>query len=309
MSTPDAPGLYVERRGDGGPPVVLLHGLGGSRFTYRFWVPPLARDHRVLAVDLKGFGAAPKPRDRRYTIHEQADLVHDLFLREDLREAILVGHSYGGAVAMAVALRLLDEGEGRLRALVVVAGAVLPQRLPRHLALGRIPLLGALFTHLVPARLLVREGLKIAVHDPASITPEQVEGYAAPLRTPGARHALRWTLHHLVPEDVPAFVARYPEVDVPALLLWGEHDRVVPPEIGRRLRLLLPRARLVVLPGIGHIPPEEAPEESLAVLRDFLREVYGRGGGAGDRAPGPGSGGEPERPGTGAGGAQASGPP
>ena len=107
---------------------MLLHGYGGSAFSWRYWVPVLAESHEVWTVDLKGHGSAPAPADDRYTPHDHAELVYRLILQKDLRGVTLFGHSMGGGIALIVALRLL--GEGRLKRLVLIAGAAYSQRCP-----------------------------------------------------------------------------------------------------------------------------------------------------------------------------------
>ena len=107
---------------------MLLHGYGGSAFSWRYWVPVLAESHEVWTVDLKGHGSAPAPADDRYTPHDHAELVYRLIVQKDLRGVTLFGHSRGGGIALIVALRLL--GEGRLKRLVLIAGAAYSQRCP-----------------------------------------------------------------------------------------------------------------------------------------------------------------------------------
>lgn len=264
--------LHVESHGSG-PPILLLHGFGGSSFTFRHWVESLARDHEVILVDMKGFGSAPKPDDERYDPHELANLIHRLVLQRDLRNLTLVGHSLGGGVALLVALLLLDRGElDRLRALVSVAGAAYGLRIPTFIGLVRRRWTAGLALRLVPSRWLIRTVLRSIVYDPEGVRPDQVESYAEPLGSRAGRRALLRTAAQIVPPDLAEITARFGELDVPALLLWGRSDPVIPVELGERLARELPRARLEILEECGHIPPEERPWESLAVLRKFLEE-------------------------------------
>jgi pimeloyl-ACP methyl ester carboxylesterase len=266
--------LYVETRGreprEGVDTFVLLHGYGGSSFTWRHWVDALSARGHVVLVDLKGFGAAPKPNDGRYSPTDQADLVHRLIAQRDLKRVTLVGHSLGGGIAILVALRLLAAPEGRLRRLVIVAGAAYPQRLPPFVSLARHPGLSGLLWRLFGARRIARRVLRTIVHDPSRITIEQIAGYARPLSLRGARSALIASALQIVPDDIEQLVDRYPALRVPTLLLWGRGDPVVPLSVGKRLAAELPDATLVVLDSCGHLPPEELPEESLAALEEFL---------------------------------------
>ena len=145
--------------------------------------------------------------------------------------------------------------------------------MPRHIGLARIPLFGRIWVRALPARYMVRYALKLSVYNRRTITASQVEAYAEPLTGKESRHALRETVRQLLSVDVDAIIERYPELDVPTLLLWGEADRVVPLWVAQELERRLPDARLEVMTECGHIPPEEKPEESLEILMNFLEET------------------------------------
>jgi pimeloyl-ACP methyl ester carboxylesterase len=261
--------IHVETHGSGRP-ILLIHGFAGSAFSWRYWVQDLARDHRVVLVDLKGHGSAPAPRDGRYSPADQADLVYRHLVHEDLSDVTLVGHSMGGAVTLLVALRGLDEGDARVSRMALVAGAAFPQPLPPFIKMARGPL-GRMVLRFLPKRGLVRRVLRSIVHDPAEVSESQVLGYSEPLRSRAHQIAILETAAQLVPEDSEAVTSRFPDLHLPTLLLWGEHDHVVPLWVGERLADVLPHATLQVLEDCGHLPAEEKPTESLEVFRGFLK--------------------------------------
>jgi pimeloyl-ACP methyl ester carboxylesterase len=271
-----------------GDPIVLLHGFGASRFTWRSWIPELSRDHAVYQVDLRGFGAGRKLDEPCYGPADMADDVVGLIHQLDLERITLVGHSMGGGVALMVALRLIDAGEGsRLARLISVSGTAYPQSLPPMVSrLSDPSLILKLILRVLPARRIVRRVLRSIVYDPAIVTDEMVEGYASPFGTWPARRAAAACAAQLVPEDVDALAARYPEIDVPALLVWGRQDPVVPLPIGERLATALPRASLIVLERCGHAPMEEMPAELLRVVSGFLTDGAAAKPAAGQRAGG-----------------------
>lgn len=274
MTTSSAPGryalpLHAERFGDGGSPVVLLHGYAASSFSWRYWIPALAEHHEVWAVDLKGHGSAPAPPDQRYSPHDHAELIHRFIIQKDLRELTLFGHSMGGGIALLVALRLLDQG--RLQRLVLVSSAAYPQRLPPFVELARQGRPARWLFAVIPKRRLIRWVLRSIVYDPSTISGAQVEAYAEPLTSAPHRLALIKTALGILPSDLDGLTARFPEIDVPALLLWGRHDRVVPLSVGERLSDALPQATLKVLEECGHLPAEELPKDSLEIVESFLR--------------------------------------
>jgi pimeloyl-ACP methyl ester carboxylesterase len=258
---------------DGGSGVetfVLLHGYGGNSFTWRHWVEALAARGRVVLVDMKGFGDAPKPDDGRYDPFELAGLIVELVQRLDPQYLTLIGHSLGGGVALLTTLSLLDKGERGVQRLAVVAGAAYRQRLPPFVALTRRPRLSATLIRLLGPRFVIRRVLRSIVHDPDTVSDEQVAAYSRPLESSEGVRALLDAGRQIVPVGIEELSRRLPEIDIPVLLLWGRHDRVVPLTIGRRLEADLPDARLEILEECGHLPPEEVPVRSLAILESFL---------------------------------------
>lgn len=253
-----------------GPPLLLLHGFGASRYTWRHLAAPLARHHRVILVDLRGFGRSPKPLDARYTVHDQAALVTRLIVEEDLRGLTLVGHSFGGAVALATALTLREQGPDRLAGLILIGVPAYRQATPGFIRVLQTPLVGPLALWLLPARFQARRILALAYREGAPIPEDAVTAYAEALAIPAGRHAVVRTARQLPPPDVDEAAARYPTLDVPTLLLWGRHDRIVPVAVGERLQRALPRAELVVLEGSGHVPQEEEPGRVLEAIEAFL---------------------------------------
>ncbi|MEX0717981.1 MAG: alpha/beta fold hydrolase [Planctomycetaceae bacterium] len=261
--------LHAVERGEG-EPLLLVHGFGASIYSWRFLVDELAKTRRVIAIDLKGFGDSPKPLDDAYTLRDQVALVSAFIRERELRNLTLVGHSYGGGVSLLTALGLQARNEDRLARLVLIDNVAYPQEFPFFIRALRTPLLGPLGAWMLPATLQARKVLELCYHDPRRITDEQVESYAAPLRTPAGRHALIETARRVLPPDMDRVTAGYKTLALPTLLLWGWHDRVVPLEIGARLHAELPNAELAVIADAGHIPQEEKPAETLALLREWL---------------------------------------
>src|SRR5919106_720766 len=120
LGPPDAPVKLYYRDEGSGPPLLLIHGFGASTFTWRYVAPDLARTNRVIAVDLKGFGQSDKPFDERYSVYDQAELLAQLIQEKDLRDLTLVGHSFGGGVALLLALEAKERLAGRISRLRVV---------------------------------------------------------------------------------------------------------------------------------------------------------------------------------------------
>jgi len=252
---------------------VMLHGYGGTSFTWRYWAPALAARGRLLLVDMKGFGAAPKPDDGAYGPVDLAALVADLIRVLDLSRVTLIGHSLGGGVALLTSFSLPGDDRDRVARLVLIGAPAYRQRLPPFVHLARLPQASAALLRLVGARRVVRLVIRSVVFDRDSATEEMVDAYAAPLATRDGVRAALDAGRMIVPDDIDELSRRFTDLDLPVLLLWGEHDRVVPVSIGERLAAELPNARLVVLERCGHLPPEERPEASLALVTSFLDDT------------------------------------
>lgn len=263
--------LHWEVHGENGPPVLLLHGFGTNGYTWARWVTELAKAHRVFVVEMKGFGASPKPRDGQYSPQDQALLLHHLILQKDLRDLTMVGHSLGGSVVLLAALRLFEKDPGRVRKLVLIGAPVAPQPVSPFIRLAGRPLLGRLLLRLIPSRFLVRTALKWAYYDRAQVADAHVEAYAEPLRKREGRYALALSARQVVPEDFEDVPPRLRRLTTPTLLIWGEEDPIVPLSAGKRAEGMLPGSALKALSSCGHMPQEEQPRESLDLVLEFLQ--------------------------------------
>jgi pimeloyl-ACP methyl ester carboxylesterase len=262
-------GLYVEEQGEGAP-VLLIHGLGESSYTWHEIAPALAMSRRVILIDLKGFGRSEKPDDGAYSADDQAALVARFILDRGLEGVSLIGHSFGGTVAIRTALADGIKGTGRVRRVAVIGAPALPRAAARKFDLVNVPVIpDALASALSPeamARLLLSEAM-----GGREVTEADVEGYAAPYREEGAMQAFFATARSIVAEkDAPALAKRYKALDLPALLVWCRKDPIVPLRSGRELVAALPNARLTVLDGCHHLPQHERPKQLLRALGAFL---------------------------------------
>jgi len=266
----DAPvKLYYEDAGHGSP-VLLIHGFGASTYTWRHIAPELALNHRVIAVDLKGFGQSDKPFDSRYSVFDQADLLAQLIEEKDLHHLTLVGHSFGGGVALMLALEAKERLKGRIAKLVLLDSIAYPQQIPVFFRLLDVPLVSQLGVRMVPPTVQTRVALRIAYLDDSKIDPEEVETYAAPLKTAAGKHAMIHSARQIMPDGIVELSERYKTIQLPTLILWCDHDRIVPFEVGLRLRRTLPNSTLRLVEGCGHMPQEEQPAATLGLLESFI---------------------------------------
>ncbi len=257
---------YTDDGPHSAPAVVLIHGFASSVFTWRgIKAALLAAGYRVIAVDQLGSGASARPAEPIYTTQTQAELVLGVLDALGIRRAHFVGHSFGGRVAMQIAI-LAPE---RVQSLAALAPEAFATDRPSIARWVRLPVLGYVLAFYSTSPWLVRPGLRFvsAKHD--WITDTVAKGYAGPLHVRGSALAQVWQARspkdgaRPVPHNLSAITA-------PTLLLWGERDPVFPAGDGARLVRILPDARLQVFEGIGHIVHEECPETTQRAILDFL---------------------------------------
>ncbi len=272
----DAPGhppirLYAEETGQG-ETLVLLHGFGASGYTFRRIVPRLARRYRVITVDLKGHGRSDKPFDENYSPHDHAVLIYWFLRAYGLERVTLVGHSFGGQVALNLALLIKRYDPGRIRRLVLMNAPAFPQTFTTAMRLLRKPVLPYVALTLIPREIPIAISLlteTVGLGQP--VTRQDIDIYSQPYADAGARHAIIQTARQIVPRDADRLIRRYPDMNKPTLVIWCREDHVVPLDSGRRLVRSLPRARLKVLSQCEHIPPEQRPRAVAQAIRGFVR--------------------------------------
>lgn len=269
LRIPVGPGsIHVERYGHGGAPVVLLHGFGTSSFLWRDIAPEIALANRTaFAIDLFGYGESDRPFDADFGIAAQAELVDRALTALRLPKATVVGLDLGGAVA----LRLAASRPERVERLFLINPIALDEvpagditALQRNTArfafrvsrgiLGAAPILGEL--------------LRKSVSDAAHMPDKLVARYLAPyVGSEGLNHLL--LLARSV-DDEDMEDAELGSLPHPTLIVWGDQDPWVGPKFADRLADTIPGSRLVRLPGVGRLVPEEAPESLVSLLLEFI---------------------------------------
>lgn len=247
----------------GGPAVVFVHGLGSSMYAWRFVLGPvLQAGHRVVAFDNRGFGFSGRGAGG-YDNDAYARLLLAVLDSLGIAQAVLVGHSMGGAIAAEAALAAPD----RVRALVLIGSAGYGVAEPWVLRLARLPLVGRLATA-ARGRWTVRHLLRSTFADPARVTEADVDQYYAAAAQPGSAHAVR---HVLAEFRFDGLTGRLRRLGAPTLLVWGAQDRWTPLWAGQHMAMELPHGALVVVPDAGHNVPEERGDEVARLVTAFLQ--------------------------------------
>ena len=260
----DGQTVYVEDRG-AGPAVLLVHGFGASSYSWRDVVAELESDFRVVAVDLAGFGLSERPRSKHhYSRFAQGERLLAVLDALAIDRAHLVGHSYGGSVSAALALRAPE----RFPTLTLVNSAA-PQypQIRRSAWAAFRPLTYLLVRAVYLRRGNVADSLRRSLADDSLVDDALIDAYWSRLTVEGTGRAF-WGL--TVPLRDPQGMVVETDLTQPTLLVWGEEDSLIPPDGARRVAGEIPAGRFVGIPDAGHAPMEDRPAELASILRRFF---------------------------------------
>lgn len=250
--------LRYLRQGEGGDAVVLLHGFGGDLNNWLFAAPALAEGHTVYALELPGHGGSSKdvgPGDLEFFV----DAVQQFLDSLELDRVHLVGHSLGGLVAATLTLR----DPQRALSLTLVASAGLGEEINGEYLDGFVS---------ATSRRELKPALELLFADTGQVTRQLVDDVLKYKRIDGVDAALRSIADHVFGDGRQHVLVgdRLAELGVPLLVLWGEQDRIIPPEHARHVP---ERAEVHVLEGSGHSPHMEAAGDVNRVMERFLAGV------------------------------------
>jgi len=260
------------RSAGSGPAIVLVHGMAGSSATWRSVMPALAERFTVVAPDLVGHGGSEKPR-ADYSLGAFASGVRDLMLALGHERATLVGHSLGGGIAMQFAYQFPE----RCERLVLVSSGGLGDEVNVLLRLLTLPgaelVLPLACTHFVhDAGVRVAGWLAgVGLHTSPQLA-EAWDSYGS-LADGETRTAFLQTLRSVIDvagQRVSATDRLYLAAEVPTLIVWGDHDHMIPVEQGRATHGAIPGSRLEIFEGVGHFPHSEQPHRFADVLVEFM---------------------------------------
>lgn len=255
-----------------GPPVILLHGFGGSMWNWEYQYETLAKDHRLLIPDLLGSGLSDKPPGP-YTPEYLIDFFRAFMDALNVSRAVLIGNSMGAGLAMGMAI---DYPE-RVERLILISGfppnlkESVSSRKYRQFMYHRPPLWLAKLGNWVVGRSTTEQLLQEIIFRHELITPLVIERSFQNRQRGGLLEPL-YALLDNIDDWETQYGRRIDQIRQRTLILWGEHDRVFPPAVGERLKNELPDATWQIVPDSGHLPQWEQPEAVNQAIRHFLSE-------------------------------------
>ncbi len=260
-------GLRLHVRDSGpktAPVLVMLHGFGSSLHTWEPWAAALAGQYRVIRYDLPGSGLTGADPTGDYTDARGMAVLLALLDQLGIARATLIGNSLGGRLAWTFAATHAD----RVDRLVLIAPDGFASEGIEYGKAADVPSLLHLMKYTLPKSML-RSGLVPAYGDPARLSNAIVDRYYDLMLAPGVRQAQITKMGQVVLQPPEPLLAK---IAAPTLLLWGDRDAMVPVTNAADYLKVMTRARLVTLPGLGHVPFEEDPARSLVPVAAFLAE-------------------------------------
>jgi pimeloyl-ACP methyl ester carboxylesterase len=259
---------YLER--GSGRPILLVHGNGTmiEDWIISGVVDELAKTNRVIAVDRPGFGHSPRPRGTVWTVERQAALLAEALDLLGASDVVVAGHSFGALVTAALAL---DHPE-RLSGVALIGGYYFPTPRPDvwMVAPSAVPGIGDLLRHTIapPLGHALRGRFTARLFRPAEPTPRWLERFPWPMALRPSAIRAEAADAALMLGGASRLAKRYPEIRLPVAIVAGRGDRIVhTPTQAERLHQMLPKSRLHLLDGVGHMAHHNAPQEVSAAIR------------------------------------------
>lgn len=249
-----------------GEPVVFLHGFPASGHLWSDVIPKMPAGHRLVVVDLLGYGRSDPPGRHSLTLHAHATRIVGLLDALGIASACVVGHDLGGGVAQSLAVHW-PARVSRLALIDSVAFSAWPTRDVR-IARFLLPLVRRVPTNwLLP---IVRADLERGYHD-VTLAAHSIDKYQRPFNSNQGRWVFLDHLAALDARETEALGARLGEIAVPTAVIWGSHDPFLAMSLGTRLANAIPNATIDVLSGARHFTPEEEPRVVADILGRLLR--------------------------------------
>ncbi|MFE8069764.1 alpha/beta hydrolase [Marinobacteraceae bacterium S3BR75-40.1] len=262
--------IHYQDQGSGDP-IILMHGIFSALQTWDGWVEELKKTHRVIALDMPGYGLTGGPEnledfDADNVLNTVAKFIDEL----DLRQVSIAGNSLGGFIAASYAAKY----PARVDKLILLDPFGYPQETPWILGLATFPPIAFIGNYIQPP-IVVTLNVRWVYGDPRRIKDKDIYRYVRMNQRPGAKPLYVKTLK-MIDEQAKNLDPRpFYRISAPTLLMWGEEDDWIPLKIADKWLNDIPNAKLITYPTVGHMPMEEVPETSVKDAEKFLDEGLG----------------------------------
>ncbi len=254
-------------------PLVLIHGTAASLHTWEPWVAELKATKRIITFDLPAYGLTGPNANHDYSQKAYFDMLDSLLIKLKINRCILGGNSLGGSVSWNYAI----EHPEKIKKLILIdAGgySLNSTSVPIAFKLAQVPILNNLLEKVTP-RSMVEFSIKNVYFDPTKVSNELIDRYYELTLREGNRKAFKERLassKNTASKNNTSQLIK--TIKVPTLVLWGDHDQLIPVASAYKFHEDLPNDTLVILKNLGHVPMEEDPKVSLKSVKEFIEKVY-----------------------------------
>ncbi|PKL82076.1 MAG: hypothetical protein CVV24_11920 [Ignavibacteriae bacterium HGW-Ignavibacteriae-3] len=265
--------INYEIIGNGEKKIVFLHGFGSSLHTWddiKYMFPE--EEFTLYLIDLKGFGNSSKPEDDLYTIQDQAKIVKQFVKDINTDSLYLIGHSFGGAVALVTQSALLNEkSKTKISKLILIGCLAYKQEMPVFAEYLRTPVINEL-TFLLPNKYRAEYVLNKIFYNKNLVEENLIDRYSSYYEADGINYTFITSARQMDQFEYEKIISDYKSIPTPCLIIWGKNDSILPMESGIKLSRELPNARLEIIDECGHTPQEEKPELTFEKIYLFIKE-------------------------------------
>lgn len=260
-STPEPAKVHYMEAGNG-EPLILLHTVGQSLYTWREVFQPLSEHYRVIAVDLLGHGYSSRPNQFDYTVEEQAEFLSIFMKALGIQSAHFVAFSMSAIYVLQFAQKYADM-VGRM---ILISPGELTPEMPLAVRMIDSAIFGGLASRLYNIR-TVKKVIETALFDLTILTDECLENYYSTICDGESRKAIQLCLHNFDPEETEKGMR---SIEKPTLIIWGAEDRWHRPESGELYHAAIPDAQFGIIRNAAHLPQEEKGARIVASVQEFI---------------------------------------
>lgn len=256
-------GIKIHYRDEGaGTPIVLIHGTGASLHTWEDWTKDLIEHYRVIRLDLPAYGLTGQDPQKRYSSKDYVDLLDTFLTKLKVEKFHLAGNSLGGLISWLYA----SYHPEKVDKLVLLDPSGFPfKSTPMVIKMAKTPVLNYFIRYVTP-RSFIEKNIKEVYYDHTLIKASTIDRYHDLIRFEGNREAFI-DRAYIERED---YRDRLSLIKATTLILWGENDAWIPVSDAPKFKAAIDNAQVVIMPKTGHVPMEERPKESLAIVAAFL---------------------------------------
>lgn len=258
-----------------GHPIIFLHGFGAPSVSWGKVIKYFPSKYKLILIDLKGFGLSDKPLDGKYSPDDQAKIILSFIQENKIKNATLIGYSFGGLIALIVCLQLLKlKKPSTIKSLILIDSVSYKPRVVSFVKMVQFPITNKFTLFIIPDSYIAKMFLKTGVFGNHKITKSMVQKYVKYAKLPGGHYTIVETAKHIIPENIDKITVKYKKIKIPTLIIWGEEDKILPVKDGQKLNKDIPNSKLIIFPKCGHIPLDEKPKKTAQEISKFLRQGH-----------------------------------